>query len=146
MIEEDDTEAEAEADRHVDPHVAQILDQLAGHPAVQRGVEHLGGFLDRIAGAFDRAINRGFGPMGDATQPRRPQAPPPPPPRQKPDYQRVARQLLGIPPNTPLTKELIQVRRRACAKLYHPDNHGTGSTEQMARVNRAADILLASLK
>lgn len=52
--------------------------------------------------------------------------------------------ILGFEPAEILTIERVQDRKKALAKVFHPDLHG-GSEAQMKRVNAAADVLLAKL-
>ncbi|HZJ67682.1 MAG TPA: J domain-containing protein [Kofleriaceae bacterium] len=70
---------------------------------------------------------------------------PPPPPRPAgPDPRIVAaRTLLGFSPTQALTEQAISERRKALARVYHPDKPG-GSTEKMQRINAAADLLIAA--
>jgi len=74
----------------------------------------------------------------------------PPPPPEDPRVAELAavriaaRQVLGFAPSDVLTEDIIKDRRRRLAKKYHPDLAG-GSVEKMARVNDAADVLLAAL-
>lgn len=127
--------------------------------------------LGRVVGALDREIMRSRDPMvrafGDLLseflrspaqpppQQRRapgpgprpsspPRQPPPPPRRPPPDPTIEARRILGFDPTQKLTPELIAARKKALARLFHPDVEG-GSVDAMARVNNAADVLLAKL-
>ena len=70
--------------------------------------------------------------------------PPPPPPRPPPDPTLRAREILGFEASERLTAEMVQKRRQALARVFHPDMAG-GSTAQMTKVNQAADLLLAKL-
>lgn len=83
-----------------------------------------------------------------------PRAAPPPPPAPDLAHQRevlLARQELGFEPRAPLTEAAIQGRRRQLARKYHPDLAGPNAGERearvgrMARVNAAADLLLAEI-
>src|SRR5262245_36008462 len=56
---------------------------------------------------------------------------------------RMARHVMGFSHDEPLTEAAIKERKRQLAKRHHPDRGG--SDEMMARVNDAADILLASM-
>lgn len=91
---------------------------------------------------FSRAAAGTPPPNGGRRHPRppppRPSDPPPPDPIQR------AREVLNFEPAEPLTRELINARRRALATLYHPDRQG-GSTTAMQRINQAADLLLAKV-
>ena len=44
----------------------------------------------------------------------------------------------------PLTEAIIKDRRKHLARIAHPDTAG-GSNDAMARINRATEILIASL-
>jgi hypothetical protein len=80
-----------------------------------------------------------------AQQQQRPRpAAPPPRPAAPPDPALRAREILGFEPTEPLTAQKVQDRKRALAKVFHPDLQ-SGSTAQMARVLTAADLLLAKL-
>jgi hypothetical protein len=52
---------------------------------------------------------------------------------------------LGFEPGEPLTKEKVNKRKQALARVFHPDMAG-GSEAQMKRINAAADLLLANLR
>jgi hypothetical protein len=79
------------------------------------------------------------------TCPPRPRAAPPPRPQaREPDPLLAARELLGFEPNEKLTVELVQKRKQALARVFHPDMQG-GSTARMTLINAAADRLLAKL-
>lgn len=58
----------------------------------------------------------------------------------------TAREVMGFSEDTELTAELISKRRKALAKIYHPDvPDAQGSPEAMQRINEAADELLGEL-
>lgn len=100
------------------------------------------GVLDRAAGLFDR-----FAQVLDRASVTRPPGTPPPhrPPPPRPSVPREnPRDVLHFGPTEVLTAKGVKDRKRALASMIHPD-HG-GSTEAMARINAAADALLASLK
>jgi hypothetical protein len=59
------------------------------------------------------------------------------------EVQRVARSVMGFTDKETLTVEQVKDRKRVLAKRHHPDRGG--SVEMMARINDAADVLLASL-
>lgn len=75
------------------------------------------------------------------------QPPPPPPPHQQVDpdvrARQMARRIMGFGPTEPLTADMIRKRKRTLAERYHPDRGG--STERMAAINDAADILMRML-
>jgi len=80
-----------------------------------------------------RAQQRGAG----STRARQP---PPPPPL---DPRIAARAVLGFNPGEPLTADVIKRRHRDLVRRHHPDRGG--STQRMAEVNAAVDVLLASM-
>lgn len=87
-------------------------------------------------------------PGGIPTSGAGPRAPRPPPPRPPPDPQiearRLARITLGFDETEKLTKELVKDRKRALARVFHPDT-GKGSVAHMQRINQAADLLLKEI-
>ena len=72
------------------------------------------------------------------------QPPPAPPPPQAPDPEQIARNFMGFGTNEPLTKQMVNDRRRALASALHPDRRG-GDTSAMQRINESADLLLSML-
>ncbi len=72
--------------------------------------------------------------------------PPQAPPQEDPEMRArmMARKVMGFAPTEQLTADKIRQRKRTLAQRYHPDVHG-GSTERMAMINDAADILLRML-
>lgn len=60
------------------------------------------------------------------------------------EAQRAARRVMGFAQGLRLTEDMVTDRKRELAKRYHPDKPG-GSTEKMAEVNDAADVLMESL-
>jgi hypothetical protein len=111
--------------------------------------------IQAAAGIFDQwwaAHNGNPAPGGGAHPPHAPrpdgrrQAGYPPGPA-APDIhanlQRAARRVLGFSDLESLTEEAVKERRRKLAKKHHPD-HG-GSVAMMARINDAADVLIACL-
>ena len=50
------------------------------------------------------------------------------------------RAVLGFPPGQPVTRDMVQAKRREMAKLHHADAGGQGS--RMAEINAAADDAL----
>lgn len=88
-------------------------------------------------------------PTSPGTGPRaRAGSPPRPPPRAAPDPQvearRLARITLGFDETEKLTAELVKDRKRALARVFHPDT-GKGSVAHMQRINQAADLLLKEI-
>lgn len=55
----------------------------------------------------------------------------------------AARQVFGFQPREPLDVDKIKARHRMLLKRHHPD-HG-GSTQRMAAINAARDVLMDSL-
>lgn len=96
------------------------------------------------------APSPGHAPPGSASpwsQPHRagPRPPPPPPPSSPPpDPTAQARIVLGFEPTERLTREMVSDRKKALARVFHPDMAG-GSEAHMKRINQAADVLLAKL-
>lgn len=119
----------------IDPEDSQsneIIDTLLQNPNVQRGVNKVNSLLDKFSDLIDRATK---GDIPFFTKPPAPASKVPPEAR--------ARALLHFGPNEPLTEEIIKERRRVLARLAHPDL--AGSSEEMVRINKATEILLASL-
>jgi len=65
------------------------------------------------------------------------------PPASAPDPCIGARAVLGFTPQEPLTADMIKRRHRDLVRRHHPDRGG--STQRMAEVNAAVDVLLASM-
>jgi hypothetical protein len=70
------------------------------------------------------------------------------PPPQDPDIERqraiaAARQVFGFAQGEKLTDDAVTKRHRLLVKKHHPDRGG--STEKMAIINNARDVLLAAL-
>lgn len=94
---------------------------------------------------FDQLHARAQQQQRSSQSQQRQQRPPPPPPSSPPrDPEVEARMVMGFAPKQELTKEIVQKRKQALAKVFHPDLPG-GSTEAMAKVNNAADLILAKL-
>lgn len=101
----------------------------------------------RRAQATARARQASGSPPPGASQsppPRGAPRPPPPPSPSLHQQRAKAREILHFDPGQVLTEPAINDRRKQLAKACHPDRPG-GSTEQMKRVNLAADLLLAEL-
>lgn len=155
--------------------IATVDGALCREHAITLRMELEGSPMERVIGAIDREITKSRDPVvrafgqfvsGLFSQPPRPppRSGPRPngqangrthqqangqanarPPRQPPvNPQLEARRVLGFDPNQPLTAELVKARKKALGQLFHPDKQG-GSTDAMARVNDAADVLLANL-
>lgn len=72
----------------------------------------------------------------------------PHPPRHDPEAEvrkarAAARQVMGFDQQEPLDADKIKVRHRKLVKKHHPD-HG-GSTQKMATINTARDVLMEEL-
>ena len=81
--------------------------------------------------------------MPNQAPPRARRAPPPPPPPPvDPELEAnlAARRVLGFGPNDRLSPEMVKKRRAELARKHHPDRGG--STDAMAKINDAADVLL----
>lgn len=118
----------------IDPEDSQtneIIDTLLENPNVQRGVQKVNSLLDKFSNLIDRAA-KGDIPFFSK-----------PPQKPKVAPTAAARALLHFGPTEPLTEALIKERRRALARLAHPDL--AGSAEEMTRINKATQILLESL-
>lgn len=112
-------------------------------PIATRFASFLGDFLGQRMSAHQERIIQGMNGQRPATQEqarRRPASPPAPPP----DPSVRAREILGFEPGERLTVEMIQDRKRALARVFHPDMQG-GSKVQMQRVLDAASVLLDKL-
>ncbi len=109
---------------------------------------------DPVLGAFVGMIGSLFRPVPAGSQPghsqraqqqqQRSQHPPRPSSPPPPDPSAAARVVLGFEPTEPLTKDKISDRKKALARVFHPDLAG-GSEAHMKRINQAADVLLAKL-
>ena len=103
---------------------------------------------DPVVGAFAKIVGDLFRPRaprpGSLPQQPPPRQPPRPPPSSPPDQSAAARIVLGFEPNETLTKDMIDKRKKALARVFHPDMQG-GSEAHMKRINQAADVLLAKL-
>lgn len=87
--------------------------------------------------------------LGQAQRPGQAQAPrsrPRPAPAVDPaiEARRQARITLGFEEHERITAEMVKERKRALARVFHPDT-GKGSVAHMQRINQAADVLLAGL-
>ena len=92
---------------------------------------------------------QGFDPWSGQGPAGRPDPHRPPPPPVDPEEARqavacaAARRVMGFTDKEKLDEDMIKRRHRELSKRYHPDRGG--STEKMAAVNNAADVLRASL-
>lgn len=68
---------------------------------------------------------------------------PPPPPDPERQKRRAARQVFGFKESDQVTEAVIRERHRKLVMKHHPDRGG--STEKMAIINEARDILMAAL-
>ena len=122
-----------------DDPVQAVVDRLLDTPQVTKVVDEVRDFLNRAAHAIEsppeprRAPVRQRVPHRPPAAPRRPRSPIP-----------TARTIMHFGADEPLTKEKISKRRRELAAICHPDKGG--STRAMAQLNRAAELLIASLK
>jgi hypothetical protein len=118
---------------------AQIIHRAP--PSIQEPVRQMGRM------AADAARARAEQAAKAQAEQRRAQPPPRPP---DPETARAlalrdARTTLGFEPDEKLTVDQVKERKRALARVYHPDL-GNGSVKQMQRVNAAADLLIAKLE
>lgn len=127
--------------------VDRVLSGRARDPRVAMFTEALGGYLSE---AFSRKQRSAHVRMAAAAmgrqQPNGPPTPPTPPTPRPPKADPVleARAVLGFDGDEKLTAERIRDRKKALARVYHPDMSG-GSKGQMQRVLAAADLLLAKM-
>lgn len=124
--EEDDEDDEEDFEATVDDFVSGVF----AHPKVKG-----------VIGAVSRGMDR-FAQLVDQISRAQPAATPQAPPRPKVVLDPYV--ILGFSRETPLTVDMIKERKRQYAKILHPDT-GTGDAAAMARVNRAAEILIAKL-
>lgn len=128
--------------------VGSLGDLLAGRQTdTDAAIQAAGAAFDqwwavRNVGAYPGAYDGHRSRTGPANGQR-------PQPRQDPavdaeaNLRLAARRVLGFADNQSLTESMVKERRRMLAKKHHPDRGG--SVAMMARVNDAADVLLASL-
>lgn len=102
--------------------------------------------IEATIGAAETIWNaRNVGPLPHtAPGARQVPHPPPDPSAEAKRLNLAARQIMGFAASEPLTEDIIRKRRAQLAKRFHPDRPG-GSTEKMAQVNDAADVLMAAL-
>ena len=111
----------------------EFINTILANPHVQQGVNKVNNILDKFSVIVDQA-SKGELP---AFKPKPPAAP-------KTDPALAARALMHFSATEPLTEAIIKDRRKHLARIAHPDTAG-GSTDAMARINRATEILIASL-
>lgn len=112
---------------------------------------------DPVVGAFVGMIGNLFRPQPPGRVPpgfvppssrQHPPGAPPPPPRPAssppPDPSAHARIVMGFEATEPLTRDKVSDRKKALARVFHPDLAG-GNEAHMKRINQAADVLLAKL-
>lgn len=126
IIEEDEEASQAN----------EFIDTLLENPNVKRGVSKINALLDKFSVIVDQAA-KGELPIFKAKKA------PPPAPKGSPLL--AARAHLHFSADEPLTVEIIKARRKVLARLAHPDVTANGSNEAMAKINKATEILLASL-
>lgn len=139
----------------------EFVDALLDNPRVQDLFGRLGQWFDGVVRRVDRQSRpehhpdyrgpaRGYysefppRPDDDREPPGGPDfdVPPRRPRRRRPPGE-DPRAVLGIPPDVPLTRELVKKHQRALADIHHPDRGG--SVQAMQRINEAATALLAQL-
>lgn len=122
-----------------------LAERLRGDPFAAAVAGTVGGMLGQL---FRQRVPPGAVPGAPPPPPPRARAAPRPPPEAPPDpraQELRAREILGFEPDAPLTAALIKDRKRALAKLFHPDT-GTGSKARMQSVLAAADLLLTAVQ
>jgi len=118
--------------------IEEAVNLFVQHPRVQDVIDRFGSVLEEAMGG---AAGASRSPPYEAECPPRPEGahgssrPTPEPPGID------ARTVLHFGPNEPLSRELIQQRRRQLAGIFHPDKGG--SVEQMQNINNAAEELLS---
>ncbi len=119
--------------------VQAVVDRVLDSPQAAQVVEGVRDFIDRAARAIEQ-------PPHEPPRPRRPRARRIPPPRRapRPNPLSLARTIMHFGATEPLTQQKISKRRRELAAITHPDKGG--STQAMAQLNRAAELLIQSLK
>lgn len=115
--------------------LAEVLNTLFDRPEVQNIFQKVGGILDKAS----QYVENPAASFARAARTARAQAARPRVPREDP------RVVLGFKPDEKITADQVRDRKRDLAKKHHPDLPG-GSVEKMAKINAAADELLASLK
>jgi len=123
--------------------VADYFSRWLAQVAVRRSATAQGGPMPRVHSVRERTADGGYRDIPIA-EPWFRQPPPPPIVDAKVAAARRARKILGFAEGLVLTRKLVKARQRELAKCCHPDRRG-GSTEAMAKVNQAADDLLAML-
>lgn len=114
-----------------------LIDEAVNSPRLERMVPRA---------QLDEMLRRVQAQHAAAAQ-RRPPGPPPPraaPPPPRVDPLLAAREVLGFEPAEALTRERVQERKKALARVFHPDMPG-GSKAAMQRVLTSADALLAKM-
>jgi hypothetical protein len=137
--EEDEEFEDDEFEDEID--VADIVSEVVAHPKVSKTLNLLTHTLDRFGQLIDQ-VSRGRTGFGNG----QPNDPPTRPARQ--DHKKAINPylVLGFVPGQKLTAEIIKVRKRKLATIYHPDNNGAeGDVEALKMVNAAADMLLKKL-
>lgn len=130
------------------PKGRDIAHQVLATPQAKGLFSKLQAALDRAGNAIDPTSVRRPPPRPPAQHPGRsahvPPRPQPTDAHKRAHNLRAARSIMHFGPSEPLTKERITKQRRALAAICHPDKGG--SNEAMQKLNRAADLLLASAK
>jgi len=117
----------------------ELLGELLAGEANAATAHRLRQVIADRAQAAQRQVNAGYAEH----PPRPPGYIPPPPPAAPPKIQEDPREVLGFPPDKPLTKSEIKARQKELARVFHPDRGG--SVRSMQRVNDAAAALLAQI-
>jgi hypothetical protein len=135
-VEEDDDEEK----------YSDLVEKVLENPQVQTLLDKASAVVDRLGLVVEQVAKQRaeqlFERVKQGAQARAQRATQPPP-RKDIDLAKVARSILHFSPTESLTAEKIKDRRRELAKMCHPDKGG--STDQMQKINRAADILIKSV-
>lgn len=108
-----------------------LVEDVIDHPKVQELVVKAQGVLDQFNDLIAK-VAKGEIPIKpvEVAQAARPKI--------------SARQVLHFGEKEELTEEKVRKRRQELARMAHPDLNGDGA--EMARINKAAELLLKSLK
>lgn len=128
--------------RDESPTVGVVADFFSRWLAQIAARRSAGAPMPRVHSVRERTADGGYRDI-PITEPWFRQPPPPPVVDLKADAARRARKVLGFKQDQILTRDLVKARQRKLAMRHHPDRGG--SAEAMAKVNRAADDLLATL-
>lgn len=141
-----DTHAEEIEEDDDEEKYSDLVEKVLENPQVQTLLDKAAGVVERLGAVVEQVAKERAEQIIDRvkqTAQARAQRPATPPPRKDIDLVKAARSILHFSPTESLTAEKIKDRRRELAKMCHPDKGG--STDQMQKINRAADILIKSV-